>query len=111
MIDFRLKMIDFARVQKELVECRKDAEGSGILVIPKSDNLALLNGTIPGPLGTPYEGGIFQIDITIPGTNRFPFLYFANFHFPISGRVCNSLFFNHQCEFTFRSFCCRWIPI
>lgn len=60
-------MIDFARVQKELLECSKDAEGSGITVIPKTDSLARLIGTIPGPVGTPYEGGIFQIDITLPG--------------------------------------------
>lgn len=61
------KMIDFARVQKELLECSKDVEGSGIRVNLKGDNLARLIGTIPGPLGTPYEGGIFQIDITLPG--------------------------------------------
>ena len=60
-------MIGFARVQKELVECSKDVEGSGIRVSPKSDNLARLVGTIPGPHGTPYEGGIFQIDITLTG--------------------------------------------
>ncbi|KAG5035777.1 hypothetical protein AAZX31_04G182000 [Glycine max] len=64
-------MIDLARVQKELVECSKDAEGSGIKVCPKSDNLVLLIGTIPGPVGTPYEGGIFQIDITLP--DGYPF--------------------------------------
>ncbi|CAJ1974911.1 unnamed protein product [Sphenostylis stenocarpa] len=62
----RVKMIDFARVQKELVECSKDSEGSGIKVSPKSDNLVQLIGTIPGPVGTPYEGGTFQIDITLP---------------------------------------------
>ncbi|CAJ2641279.1 unnamed protein product [Trifolium pratense] len=50
-------MVDFARVQKELVECHKDAEGSGIRVAPKSDNLVNLIGTIPGPTGTPYEEG------------------------------------------------------
>lgn len=60
-------MVDFARVQKELQECSRDAEGSGITVAPKSDNLARLIGKISGPVGTPYEGGIFQIDITLPG--------------------------------------------
>jgi ubiquitin-conjugating enzyme (huntingtin interacting protein 2) len=60
-------MVDFARVQKELVECHKDAEGSGIRVAPKSDNLVNLIGTIPGPTGTPYEGGVFQIEINLPG--------------------------------------------
>lgn len=63
-----LKMIDFARVQKELQECSRDVEKSGIKVTPKSDgSLARLIGTIPGPTGTPYEDGTFQIDITLPG--------------------------------------------
>ncbi|KAG4989113.1 hypothetical protein JHK85_032096 [Glycine max] len=60
-------MIDLARVQKELMECSKDTEGSGIKVSPNNNNLVLLIGTIPGPIKIPYEGGIFQIDITLPG--------------------------------------------
>uniref|UniRef100_A0A2N9FMZ6 Uncharacterized protein n=1 Tax=Fagus sylvatica TaxID=28930 RepID=A0A2N9FMZ6_FAGSY len=64
-------MIDFARVQKELQECSRDMEASGIKVSPKSDNLARLIGTIPGPIGTPYEGGTFQIDISLP--DGYPF--------------------------------------
>ncbi|KAK7826956.1 ubiquitin-conjugating enzyme E2 27 [Quercus suber] len=44
---------------------------SGIKVSPKSDNLARLVGTIPGPIGTPYEGGTFQIDISLP--DGYPF--------------------------------------
>ncbi|KAM1937589.1 hypothetical protein FF1_015299 [Malus domestica] len=48
------KMVDFARVQKELQECSRDIECSGIKVIPKSEAiLARLIGTIPGPFGTP----------------------------------------------------------
>lgn len=61
-------MIDFGRVQKELQECSKDIEASGIKVTPKGDSLSRLLGTIPGPIGTPYEGGAFQIDITLPGS-------------------------------------------
>uniref|UniRef100_A0A6M2EEN5 E2 ubiquitin-conjugating enzyme n=1 Tax=Populus davidiana TaxID=266767 RepID=A0A6M2EEN5_9ROSI len=64
-------MIDFARVQKELQECSRDMEASGIKVAPKSDNLARLTGTIPGPISSPYEGGTFQIDITLP--DGYPF--------------------------------------
>ncbi|KAL6517964.1 Ubiquitin-conjugating enzyme E2 27 [Orobanche minor] len=60
-------MVDFARVQKELQECNRDFNVSGIEVIPRSEsNLVNLLGTIPGPLGTPYEGGTFKIDIVLP---------------------------------------------
>ncbi|XP_018810970.1 ubiquitin-conjugating enzyme E2 27-like [Juglans regia] len=64
-------MVDFARVQKELQECSRDIEASGITVSPKADNLARLIGSIPGPIGTPYEGGTFQIDISLP--DGYPF--------------------------------------
>ncbi|KAL3617593.1 Ubiquitin-conjugating enzyme E2 27 [Castilleja foliolosa] len=65
-------MVDFARVQKELQECNRDFELSAIKVVPKSDrNLVHLLGTIPGPLGTPYEGGTFNIDISLP--DGYPF--------------------------------------
>lgn len=64
-------MVDFSRVQKELQECNKDINVSGISVNPKSDNLTNLIGTIPGPTGTPYEGGTFKIDINLP--DGYPF--------------------------------------
>ncbi|KAK9277893.1 hypothetical protein L1049_027450 [Liquidambar formosana] len=64
-------MVDFARVQKELQECNRDVEVSGIKVSPKADKLTHLIGTIPGPLGTPYEGGTFEIDIQLP--DGYPF--------------------------------------
>ncbi|KAJ6882559.1 ubiquitin-conjugating enzyme E2 27-like isoform X2 [Populus alba x Populus x berolinensis] len=78
-------MIDFARVQKELQECSRDMEASGIKVAPKSDNLARLTGTIPGPISSPYEGGTFQIDITLPDGYPFepPKMQFAT-------KVCQS---------------------
>ncbi|XVF11460.1 hypothetical protein REPUB_Repub08aG0029500 [Reevesia pubescens] len=64
-------MLDFARVQKELQECSREKDSSGIRVSPKSDNLSRLIGIIPGPLGTPYEGGSFEIDIALP--DGYPF--------------------------------------
>ncbi|THF98767.1 hypothetical protein TEA_017839 [Camellia sinensis var. sinensis] len=64
-------MVDFARVQKELQECNKDNDVSGISIKPKGDNLTHLAGTIPGPLATPYEGGTFNIDIILP--DGYPF--------------------------------------
>ncbi|XP_052182136.1 ubiquitin-conjugating enzyme E2 27 isoform X2 [Diospyros lotus] len=64
-------MVDLARIQKELQECNKDIEVSGISIKPKGDSLIHLTGTIPGPLTTPYEGGTFVIDIDLP--NGYPF--------------------------------------
>ncbi|KAI3671457.1 hypothetical protein L1987_87195 [Smallanthus sonchifolius] len=64
-------MLDFGRVQKELQECNKDVNLSGISVNPKFDNLINLLGTIPGPIGTPYEGGTFKIDIDLSAAYPF----------------------------------------
>ncbi|KAK4375773.1 hypothetical protein RND71_006450 [Anisodus tanguticus] len=64
-------MVDLARVQKELHECNRDVQVSGINVTLKGDSLTHLIGTIPGPIGTPYEGGTFKIDITL--TDGYPF--------------------------------------
>ncbi|KAJ0440542.1 putative ubiquitin-conjugating enzyme E2, UBA-like superfamily, Ubiquitin-associated [Helianthus annuus] len=64
-------MLDFGRVQKELQECNKDINLSGISVNPKFDNLINLIGSIPGPVATPYEGGTFKIDIDLP--DAYPF--------------------------------------
>ncbi|KAI7755944.1 hypothetical protein M8C21_023315 [Ambrosia artemisiifolia] len=70
-------MVDFGRVQKELQECNKDINVSGISVNPKFDNLINLIGTIPGPVGTPYEGGTFKIDIDLPGID-YIIIYICN---------------------------------
>lgn len=59
-------MIDYSRVQKELQECSRDKESSGITFLPKFDSFSHLIGTIPGPLGTPYKGGTFQLNIALP---------------------------------------------
>lgn len=64
-------MVDLGRVQTELKECKRDVQVSGIQISPRGDALTHLNGTIPGPIGTPYEGGIFKIDIILP--DGYPF--------------------------------------
>lgn len=59
------------RLLKELKEVSKD-DTSGIKAAPVTEgNLRHLIGTIPGPSGTPYEGGVFEIDIVIP--KQYPF--------------------------------------
>ncbi len=66
-------MASAGRVAKEIaVICKPDS--SGIIAVCAADDLHVpsnpgwrhLIGTIPGPEGTPYEGGVFDVDILIP---------------------------------------------
>ncbi|KAG5190124.1 ubiquitin-conjugating enzyme/RWD-like protein [Tribonema minus] len=57
---------DLSRVKKELAECAKDTKSS-VQCVPVGGSMTHLEGTIKGPDGTPFAGGVFKIDITIPG--------------------------------------------
>jgi ubiquitin-conjugating enzyme (huntingtin interacting protein 2) len=60
------------RLTKELTEVGKDDKTSGVKALPVNvGNLRHLKGTILGPQGTCYEGGVFEIDIQIP--KQYPF--------------------------------------
>jgi ubiquitin-conjugating enzyme (huntingtin interacting protein 2) len=59
------------RLVKELNAVRRD-DTSGVTATPLTEgNLRHLRGTIQGPVGTVYEGGVFEIDIVIPP--QYPF--------------------------------------
>ncbi|KAG7373836.1 ubiquitin-conjugating enzyme [Nitzschia inconspicua] len=54
------------RLMKELAACREE-DTSGVQAKPVTEgDLRHLHGTIKGPVGTCYEGGVFQVDIKIP---------------------------------------------
>lgn len=59
------------RIAKELEECRQDTHLGVSLSLNNELDLTHLTGFFKGPPGTPYEGGVFQVDITIP--NEYPF--------------------------------------
>lgn len=59
------------RIRKELIECGKEQETSGITAEPVGGSLSHLTGTLKGPEGTPYEGGVFVVDIHVPDTYPF----------------------------------------
>ena len=59
------------RLSKELKDIAND-KTSGVKAVPKNpDSLRALKGTIKGPDGTCYDGGVFHIDIVVP--NQYPF--------------------------------------
>jgi len=65
-------MADLNRIKKELRDCSKDTETSGLSVqLLDEANLLHWKGQIKGPVGTPYEGGIFHINIELPGDYPF----------------------------------------
>lgn len=60
-----------ARLTKELERLKKSPR-PGIACYPKKDNdITNLEAKIMGPKDTPYEDGVFHIDIKIP--ERYPF--------------------------------------
>jgi len=59
-----------ARPPQELRECKKDGAVEASLV--DESNLLHWKGKIMGPVGTPYENGIFKIDIQLP--SDYPFV-------------------------------------
>eukprot|EP01084_Bolivina_argentea_P250607 419962_1 len=56
---------DLNRIRKELVELSRDKQSS-VTCTALQDDLSHLLGVIEGPQGTPFEGGTFKIDVTIP---------------------------------------------
>ncbi|TXG73071.1 hypothetical protein EZV62_001650 [Acer yangbiense] len=58
------------RIQREMVELNSDPPPD-CSAGPKGDNLYNWVSTIIGPTGTPYEGGIFFLDIIFP--SEYPF--------------------------------------
>ncbi|KIY69403.1 hypothetical protein CYLTODRAFT_393710 [Cylindrobasidium torrendii FP15055 ss-10] len=58
------------RIQKEISELSKESLGD-ITLGPSDHNLYIWHGSLPGPEGSPYEGGVYEIEIQL-GTD-YPF--------------------------------------
>ncbi|EOD31617.1 hypothetical protein EMIHUDRAFT_429671 [Emiliania huxleyi CCMP1516] len=68
-------MSDVNRIKKELKECSKDALMEKEVVwasLVSEANLLEWIGKLKGPVGTPYEGGVFIVDISLP--SDYPFV-------------------------------------
>ena len=63
------------RIHREVADLKREDLGSMTLT-PSEDSLFVWRGTIPGPEGSVYEGGEFEIEITL--ATDYP--YVATFH-------------------------------
>ena len=54
------------RIGKELADITQDTHSNITAAAVKDDDLSHLKGSFTGPSETPYEGGTYVIDITIP---------------------------------------------
>lgn len=52
------------RIHREIVDAKKEDLGA-ITLAPTQDSLYRWKATIPGPQGSPYEGGAFNVDIQL----------------------------------------------
>ncbi|WVQ80710.1 hypothetical protein IAT38_002815 [Cryptococcus sp. DSM 104549] len=81
------------RIKKEIADLSKENLGS-ITLTPNESNILQWRATIPGPVGSPYEGGMFEVDIRVPTDYPFspPHLHFLTkvYHCNIAqtGAIC-----------------------
>jgi len=52
------------RIHREVADLKKEDLGTMTLE-PSENNLFLWKGTIPGPEGSVYEGGVFNLEVTL----------------------------------------------
>ncbi|KAJ6475738.1 ubiquitin-conjugating enzyme/RWD-like protein [Mycena vitilis] len=84
------------RINKEILDVKKECSSGqmGDITIVPSDNLFIWSGSLPGPEGSVYEGGVFNIAITLPPDYPFsaPKVVFKTrvYHMNISdqGSIC-----------------------
>jgi ubiquitin-conjugating enzyme E2 D/E len=62
--------MDIKRLKRELNDMNKN-DIPNLSAGPINDNLFEWGAVILGPVGTPYEGGVFNLDISIP--SNYPF--------------------------------------
>ncbi|KAF9193736.1 Ubiquitin-conjugating enzyme E2 1 [Haplosporangium sp. Z 767] len=59
------------RIQKEIADCQRDQASLIDLALVEDGNIMHMKGRFPGPEGTPYEGGMYQVDIIL--SDAYPF--------------------------------------
>ncbi|KAG2499182.1 hypothetical protein HYH03_002763 [Edaphochlamys debaryana] len=64
--------MDIGRINKELKEIERDTASGVRVELRNGSDLQHLTGFVQGPKDTPYEGGIFKVEITLE--NSYPFV-------------------------------------
>jgi len=64
------------RIHREVADLKKEDLGT-IVLTPSDDNLFLWKGSIPGPEGSMYEGGVFNFEVVLPADYPYVHLLFA----------------------------------
>ncbi|KAK3839668.1 MAG: putative UBC1-E2 ubiquitin-conjugating enzyme [Linnemannia gamsii] len=59
------------RIQKEITDCQRDQSSLIDLQLVEDGNIMHMKGRFPGPPETPYDGGMFQVDIQLSDTYPF----------------------------------------
>ncbi|CAG9764184.1 unnamed protein product [Ceutorhynchus assimilis] len=89
-------MLRNSRMARELANL-SDSDNKTISLVAKNDSLGELEAQITGPEGTPYENGVFKLEVLVPQNYPFepPSIKFLTkiYHPNIddSGRVCMDL--------------------
>ena len=71
------------RIQREIVDLKKEDLGS-IVLEPAEDNLYVWKGSIPGPPGSVYEGGVFNVEFTLPSDYPYVFAHRPINHYKLT---------------------------
>jgi ubiquitin-conjugating enzyme E2 D/E len=58
------------RIHREIADVAKEDLGP-ITLAPTAESLFIWKGSIPGPQGSPYEGGVFEVDVVLG--NDYPY--------------------------------------
>ena len=64
------------RIHREVADLKKEDLGA-IVLTPSDDNLFLWKGSIPGPEGSVYEGGVFNFEVVLPSDYPYVDLFFG----------------------------------
>lgn len=73
----RKRQTTLKRIHREIADLKKEDLGN-ITLGPSSDSLFQWKATIPGPDGSVYEGGIFNVDITLAHDYPYVLLTFTS---------------------------------